>query len=225
MWRAVPTLIIAFINGIVNNLDKIILAAPQIIVSLITGIIGAIPELIAAVPRVIAAIADTIRNYDWGGIGRNIVQGLKDGIAGMWDNIKNWFNEKVNSLVGGVKRILGIHSPSKVFARIGSFMAEGLGEGFSDEFTSVKNDIEGSMNFDAGTISASANIGRNYAIGSSTASNASGDYIRIITLLEQYLPMLANMKVVMDNGQLVGVLTPGIDKQLGDINRLRDRGQ
>lgn len=222
---AAPTLIIAFINGIVNNLDKIILAAPQIIVSLITGIIGAIPELIAAVPRVIAAIADTIRNYDWGGIGRNIVQGLKDGIAGMWDNIKNWFNEKVNSLVGGVKRILGIHSPSKVFARIGSFMAEGLGEGFSDEFTSVKNDIEGSMNFDAGTISASANIGRNYAIGSSTASNASGDYIRIITLLEQYLPMLANMKVVMDNGQLVGVLTPGIDKQLGDINRLRDRGQ
>lgn len=222
---AAHTLIIAFINGIVNNLDKIILAAPQIIVSLITGIIGAIPELIAAVPRVIAAIADTIRNYDWGGIGRNIVQGLKDGIAGMWDNIKNWFNEKVNSLVGGVKRILGIHSPSKVFARIGSFMAEGLGEGFSDEFTSVKNDIEGSMNFDAGTISASANIGRNYAIGSSTASNASGDYIRIITLLEQYLPMLANMKVVMDNGQLVGVLTPGIDKQLGDINRLRDRGQ
>lgn len=222
---AAPTLIIAFINGIVNNLDKIILAAPQIIVSLITGIIGAIPELIAAVPRVIAAIADTIRNYDWGGIGRNIVQGLKDGIAGMWDNIKNWFNEKVNSLVGGVKRILGIHSPSKVFARIGSFMAEGLGEGFSDEFTSVKNDIEGSMNFDAGTISASANIGKNYAIGSSTASNASGDYIRIITLLEQYLPMLANMKVVMDNGQLVGVLTPGIDKQLGDINRLRDRGQ
>lgn len=222
---AVPTLIIAFINGIVNNLDKIILAAPQIIVSLITGIVGAIPELIAAVPRIIAAIADTIRNYDWGSIGRNIVQGLKDGIAGMWDNIKNWFNEKVDSLVGGVKRILGIHSPSKVFAGIGGFMAEGLGEGFSDEFASVKNDIEGSMNFDAGTISASANIGRNYAIGSSTASNASGDYSRIIALLEQYLPMLANMKVVMDNGQLVGVLAPDIDKQLGNINRLRDRGQ
>ena len=151
---AVPTLIIAFINGIVNNLDKIILAAPQIIVSLITGIVGAIPELIAAVPRIIAAIADTIRNYDWGSIGRNIVQGLKDGIAGMWDNIKNWFNDKVNSLVCGVKRILGIHSPSKVFAGIGGFMAEGLGEGFSDEFASVKKDIEGDMNFSAGSITA-----------------------------------------------------------------------
>ena len=158
---AVPTLIIAFINGIVNNLDKIILAGPQIIVSLITGIIGAIPELIAAVPRIIAAIADTIRNYDWGGIGKNIVRGLKNGIAGMWGNITSWFSDKVNGLVSGVKKILGIASPSKVFAGIGGFMAEGLGEGFDDQFKSVKKDIEGNMSFDAGTITADANIIRN----------------------------------------------------------------
>lgn len=222
---AVPTLIIAFVNGIVNNLDKIILAAPQIIVSLITGIIGAIPELIAAVPRVIAAIADTIRNYDWGGIGRNIVQGLKDGIAGMWDNIKDWFNEKVNSLVGGVKRILGIHSPSKVFAGIGGFMAEGLGEGFSDEFAAVKNDIEGSMNFDAGTITADANISRNYTSGSNGAASTSGggDSGRIVMLLEQYLPMLANMKVIMDSGQVIGLLAPGMDEELAKINARKAR--
>lgn len=218
---AVPTLIIAFINGIVNNLDKIILAAPQIIVSLITGIVGAIPELIAAVPRIIAAIADTIRNYDWGSIGRNIVQGLKDGIAGMWDNIKNWFNDKVNSLVGGVKRILGIHSPSKVFAGIGGFMAEGLGEGFSDEFASVKKGIEGDMNFSAGSITAGANISGNYASGAYGV--ASGGYSRIIMLLEQYLPMLANMKVIMDSGQVVGLLAPGMDEELAKINARRAR--
>lgn len=218
---AVPTLIIAFINGIVNNLDKIILAAPQIIVSLITGIIGAIPELIAAVPRVIAAIVDTIRNYDWSSIGRNIVQGLKDGIAGMWDNIKNWFNDKVNSLVGGVKRILGIHSPSKVFAGIGGFMAEGLGEGFSDEFASVKKDIEGDMSFSAGSITAGANISGTYASGSYGAS--SGGSGRIIMLLEQYLPMLANMKVIMDSGQVVGLLAPGMDEELAKINARRAR--
>lgn len=218
---AVPTLIIAFINGIVNNLDKIILAAPQIIVSLITGIVGAIPELIAAVPRIIAAIADTIRNYDWGSIGRNIVQGLKDGIAGMWDNIKNWFNDKVNSLVGGVKRILGIHSPSKVFAGIGGFMAEGLGEGFSDEFASVKKDIEGDMSFSAGSITAGANSSGNYASGSyGVASGGSG---RIVMLLEQYLPMLANMKVIMDSGQVVGLLAPGMDEELAKINARRAR--
>jgi phage-related protein len=217
---AVPTLIIAFINGIVNNLDKIILAGPQIIVSLITGIIGAIPELIAAVPRIIAAIADTIRNYDWGGIGKNIVRGLKNGIAGMWDNIKSWFSDKVNGLVSGVKKILGIASPSKVFAGIGGFMAEGLGEGFDDQFKSVKKDIEGNMSFDAGTITADANIIRNYTSGS---YGGGGDSGRIVMLLEQYLPMLANMKVIMDSGQVVGLLAPGMDEELAKINARRAR--
>lgn len=217
---AVPTLIIAFINGIVNNLDKIILAGPQIIVSLITGIIGAIPELIAAVPRIIAAIADTIRNYDWGGIGKNIVRGLKNGIAGMWGDIKSWFSDKVNGLVSGVKKILGIASPSKVFAGIGGFMAEGLGEGFDDQFKSVKKDIEGNMSFDAGTITADANIIRNYTSGS---YGGGGDFGRIVMLLEQYLPMLANMKVIMDSGQVVGLLAPGMDAELAKINARRAR--
>ena len=217
---AVPTLIIAFINGIVNNLDKIILAGPQIIVSLITGIIGAIPELIAAVPRIIAAIADTIRNYDWGGIGKNIVRGLKNGIAGMWGNIKSWFSDKVNGLVSGVKKILGIASPSKVFAGIGGFMAEGLGEGFDDQFKSVKKDIEGNMSFDAGTITADANIIRNYTSGS---YGGGGDSGRIVMLLEQYLPMLANMKVIMDSGQVVGLLAPDMDAELAKINARRAR--
>lgn len=217
---AVPTLIIAFINGIVNNLDKIILAGPQIIVSLITGIIGAIPELIAAVPRIIAAIADTIRNYDWGGIGKNIVRGLKNGISGMWGNIKSWFSDKVNGLVSGVKKILGIASPSKVFAGIGGFMAEGLGEGFDDQFKSVKKDIEGNMSFDAGTITADANIIRNYTSGS---YGGGGDSGRIVMLLEQYLPMLANMKVIMDSGQVVGLLAPGMDEELAKINARRAR--
>lgn len=222
---AVPTLIIAFINGIVNNLDKIIIAGPQIIVSLITGIIGAIPELIAAVPRIIAAIADTIRNYDWGGIGKNIVRGLKNGIAGMWGNIKSWFSDKVNGLVSGVKKILGIASPSKVFAGIGGFMAEGLGEGFDDQFKSVKKDIENSMDFDAGTITADANISRHYTSGSYGAASTSwgGDSGKIVMLLEQYLPMLANMKVIMDSGQVVGLLAPGMDEELAKINARRAR--
>ena len=143
----------------------------------------------------------------------------------MWDNIKDWFNEKVNSLVGGVKRILGIHSPSKVFAGIGGFMAEGLGEGFSDEFASVKNDIEGSMNFDAGTITADANISRNYTSGSYGAASTSGggDSGRIVMLLEQYLPMLANMKVIMDSGQVIGLLAPGMDEELAKINARKAR--
>ena len=102
-------------------------------------------------------------------------------------------------------------------------MAEGLGEGFDNEFSDIKKNIENSMNFDAGTITVGANISKSYSGGAYTAANASGDYSRILTLLEQYLPMLANMKIVMDSGQVVGLLAPGMDAELAKINARRAR--
>lgn len=154
-------------------------------------------------------------------IGSNIVRGLWDGIKSMI----TWIKDKISGFVGGivssVKGLLGIHSPSKVFAGIGGFMAKGLGEGFSDEFASVKKDIEGDMSFSAGSITAGANIIGNYASGSYGA--ASGGSGRIVMLLEQYLPMLANMKVIMDSGQVVGLLAPGMDEELAKINARRAR--
>lgn len=158
-------------------------------------------------------------------IGSNIVRGLWDGIKSMI----TWIKDKISGFVGGivsnVKGLLGIHSPSKVFAGIGGFMAKGLGEGFSDEFASVKKDIEGDMSFSAGSITAGANIIGNYASGSYGAASTSwgGDSGRIVMLLEQYLPMLANMKVIMDSGQVVGLLAPGMDEELAKINARRAR--
>lgn len=204
---AIPTLIIAFINGLVNNLDKIILAGPQIIISLITGLIGAIPELIASVPRVIMAIVDTIRNYDWASIGKNIVEGLKNGIANMWSNIKNWFKDKVNGLVGGIKDALGIHSPSKVFAGIGENMALGLGQGWEDEIDSVTGEVTKTLDFNAGITAAP----------SETGSDA------IVMLLAKYLPLLANMQIVLSDGTLVGALAPELNAELARINAMEDR--
>ena len=204
---AIPTLIIAFINGLVNNLDKIILAGPQIIISLITGLIGAIPELIASVPRVIMAIVDTIRNYDWASIGKNIVEGLKNGIANMWSNIKNWFKDKVNGLVGGIKDALGIHSPSKVFAGIGENMALGLGQGWENEIDGVTGEVTKTLDFNAGITAAPVEAGNN----------------AIVMLLSKYLPLLANMQVVLSDGTLVGTLAPELNAELARINALEDR--
>lgn len=158
-------------------------------------------------------------------IGSNIVRGLWDGIKSMI----TWIKDKISGFVGGivssVKGLLGIHSPSKVFAGIGGFMAEGLGEGFDDQFGAVKKGIENSMNFDAGIITAGANISGNYASGSYGAASTSwgGDSGRIVMLLERYLPMLANMKVIMDSGQVVGLLAPGMDEELAKINARRAR--
>ena len=43
--------------------------------------------------------------------------------------------------------MLGIHSPSSVFAGIGENMALGLAAGWEDQYSSIKRKIEGGMNF------------------------------------------------------------------------------
>lgn len=144
---AVPALIIGIVHGIIDNLDQIIVGAVDIVLAIIEGLIGAIPQLIQAIPELINAIVRTFKNYDWGKIGKNIVNGLKDGIKNSWESFKKFFTDKIEGLVGSVKELLGIHSPSKVFAGIGKFMAEGLGEGWNDEYISVEKRITGGLDF------------------------------------------------------------------------------
>ena len=152
---AVPKIILAFIQGIINNLPQIILAAPQIITALIEGMLSAIPSLVLAIPTLIKSIVDTFLAYDWGSIGTNIVDGIKNGFLRMWESLKRTVSDMVNGLVSGVKSILGIASPSKVFAGIGGYMAEGLGEGFDREMLGVRKDIEDQMTFGTTSFSVS----------------------------------------------------------------------
>lgn len=64
-------------------------------------------------------------------IGKDIVTGLWNGISGM----VGWITDKVmgfaDSVLGGIKKALGIHSPSRVMRdQVGKMMALGMGIGF-----------------------------------------------------------------------------------------------
>lgn len=215
------------VDKLIDNLPKLIDGGIRLIAALANGLIRAIPNLVSKIPQIISSIVKGLISgipaiFD---VGKNIVEGLWNGIKSMGSWVSGKVKDFFGGIVGGVKDFLGIHSPSKVFAGIGGFMAEGLGEGFDDQFKSVKKDIENSMDFDAGTITADANISRHYTSGSYGAASTSWgvDSGKIVMLLEQYLPMLANMKVIMDSGQVVGLLAPGMDEELAKINARRAR--
>ena len=215
------------VDNLIDNLPKLIDGGIRLIAALANGLIRAIPNLVSKIPQIISSIVKGLISgipaiFD---VGKNIVEGLWNGIKNMGSWVSGKVKDFFGGIVGGVKDFLGIHSPSKVFAGIGGFMAEGLGEGFDDQFKSVKKDIENIMDFDAGTITADANISRHYTSGSYGAASTSGggDSGKIVMLLEQYLPMLANMKVIMERGQVVGLLAPGKDEELAKINARRAR--
>lgn len=86
---------------------------------------------------------------------------VRDGFLAVWDAITSavgtavdWIAEKIQSikdafsgLIDGVKDLLGIHSPSRVFKDIGENMAAGAELGWDSEWDKSRRQIEGSLDF------------------------------------------------------------------------------
>lgn len=156
------TLITTLANAIIKNLPGLIVAAVRIIGSLATGLIENLPTLIKQVPTIIAELVNGFVKGlpDIIDVGKQIIEGLWEGIKSM----ASWIGDKVSGFVGGlvddVKGVLGIHSPSRVFAGIGKNMALGLGEGWDDEYGRISKNIKSGLNFGTASVDfASSGLG------------------------------------------------------------------
>lgn len=139
-----PEMIEKFVSYAIEKLPEVISLGLQMVISLVKGIAQNIPQLVTSVLNMMATIVQTIWDSlpDIIEVGKNIVRGLWGGIKSM----ASWIGDKVSSFVGGivdgVKGVLGIHSPSRVFAGIGQNMALGLGQGFEKQMQSVTAGIQ-----------------------------------------------------------------------------------
>ena len=152
--QSVSDIIVSIAEFLINpvNLANILKSALEVVVALATGIVNSIPVLLSHLPKLFGAIIDSFTDVDWASLGRNIIDGLLNGLANAWESLVSWFSSALNNLIGGVKSILGIHSPSRVFAGIGENMALGMGKGWEDEFSSIKKNIDKEMDFGVTTV-------------------------------------------------------------------------
>lgn len=135
---AMPQIISSIINTLIENLPQIISTGIQLLGALISGIIQAIPSLIAAIPQIISAIWDTITAVNWGDLGRNIIDGVIQGVRNAASSLIQVFKDLASDALDAVKDFFGIHSPSRVMRdQVGKMipagMAEGVEEGMDDE--------------------------------------------------------------------------------------------
>ena len=94
-------------------------------------------------------------------IGSALVAGVKNGISNAWGAFSSWVERQFSSIITGAKKLFGIHSPSKVFARIGEFIMRGLYVGIDGEkdtalksvadIASTMEDTFGASTFDVNT--------------------------------------------------------------------------
>lgn len=90
----------------------------------------------------LAAIPGTLGN-----IGSNIIQGLVNGVTGAAGKLVDAVKGAVGDAIEGAKNLLGIHSPSRVFRKIGQYTMQGAALGVDDDadllFKSTDNAMRG----------------------------------------------------------------------------------
>lgn len=223
---AAVQLMIGLATGLINALPILIEKAPVIISKLFAALVAAIPKLIEAGKKIITIIKDGIQAFlpqllakgaelmtqlkekilqkieQFKNIGKNIVDGIKEGIAGAWDALTGWFSEKISGLVDGVKGLLGIESPSKVFANsVGRWIPAGIAQGINNGM-GILDDAMKNMTSDMVDIGMSANISGSVSQG---AFMTDGPISSIVALLSRYLPEIAegdNIVLEGDAGRL-----------------------
>lgn len=153
-------MVIAIVSGIAQNIPQIVKSVLDMMATIVKAFVSSIPDIVD--------------------IGKQIVSGLWQGIQAMG----SWIKSKVSGFVGGivnnVKGVLGIHSPSRVFAGIGENMALGLGEGWDNEYDSIKRGITGGLDFGTAQIGAENSFGGQMRSALSSIGNVGGDITIVV---------------------------------------------
>ena len=139
-----PEMISQFVGYAIDKLPEVVALGLQMVLALVKGLAQNLPKLINGALEMIDTIAGALYDAlpDIAEVGVEIVKGLWEGIKSMVSWLKDKVSDFIGGIVDGVKGVLGIHSPSRVFAGIGKNMALGLGQGFDRQMQSVGAGIQ-----------------------------------------------------------------------------------
>lgn len=141
-----------FINGFKSafgiNSPSTVMAEQggYIIAGLKKGITDAISSVTETAKKILSAIKSAFDNFSLFDIGKNLIQGLIDGVNNMIETAKNAVANVGTAVIDKVKNVLGIHSPSTVFAEIGGYIDQGLANGITAAVSYVTTAMQGVVN-------------------------------------------------------------------------------
>lgn len=100
-----------FIGMLISKLPDIISTGGEMLLSLIGGIISSIPGLIGAIGKIGGTILDELSKIDLLEVGKDLIQGLWNGISDMAGWIKDKITDFGKAVLNSLKSFFGIKSP------------------------------------------------------------------------------------------------------------------
>lgn len=125
------------------DLDSWLALGAKVLNKVTDGIASVASSFYTKITSIATEGAARFLEYDWSQIGTDIIQGVIDGLDGMKQAILDKIGEIAGALPDWMKELLGIASPSKVFAQIGRDMMLGLVVGIQDNARRVTDALGG----------------------------------------------------------------------------------
>ncbi|QOC89883.1 phage tail tape measure protein [Micromonospora craniellae] len=119
--------IIAGISAVVGVIRSAFASARDAAVGRLESLLSFVRGLTGKITGALGGLKDKLV-----AIGRNVVQGLRDGISGAWHLVTSKVQELVNRIPAKIREMLGISSPSKVARRLFYHVGEGAALGVGD---------------------------------------------------------------------------------------------
>lgn len=217
---AVPGIITNLVESFYAMLPEIIGVGIEIVIALASGLVSNAGHIIAAVPRLVETIVRgflaAVKSY-WN-IGKSIVDGIRQGIVEQWQRLKADVSNLFTGFVDWIKNLLGIHSPSRVFADIGQNMAAGIGDGWASTIGDINRQIGESLQpqYVVG-VDMQGLYAQSAALQAAAAPGAGGDVAAVLERMDRLERAITGMQIYMDGDALVGSVATRMDYALGGI--------
>lgn len=145
------------IATIVQHFPQIVQTGFQLLGQVITGVINAIPQIPGAILQVINSIKEEFGKFDWASIGKNILEGIKNGILAAVDSAVAAAKSAGQAIFDSIKGFFNIGSPSKLMAEeVGKWIPAGIAVGITGNIDTMNRAITGAL--DAMESGVNANI-------------------------------------------------------------------
>ena len=129
-----------------KDINDVMYALGQLFADLVHNAIGYWQDLLTFVQGIPEKLLGFFQGLPgrFAEIGRNIVEGIKNGILGAWEGLKSFVSGLWDGLFDSSKKDNEINSPSKRYAKIGAYLAQGVALGWGETFGGVERAVSAS---------------------------------------------------------------------------------